>query len=201
MGLEVWVPLDVDGAPAEVKQRSESHLEEMTSEQSRGIQGCFNADPPFCTPESDADFPRLVGQMTFSSRKLPGVQLGTCYDMVSEYFYYFSFIQRYWPRRFIESELWLLKVCYAEQNMGEFIYKYSLVCSIMWPFCTSFLKYILTFTKNDYQFSWHTSSLEIHHFKSNQLLVSSFFQKALLTFNISVFFLLFNSQIWKYADL
>lgn len=86
-------------------------------------------------------------------------------------------------------------------NKWQFICKFFPVSYIIGPSCASFLKYILIFTKNDHRFSWNTGTLEIYHIKSTQLLASSFSQKTLLTFDISVFFLLFNSQTQKYADL
>lgn len=192
--------LEEDRTLVEVEQGSGSLREEMIFGAETWRE--FKCRLPCFTPHPDVDASKFVWQETFPLRNLLGPQLGTCYlnDMVSEYCYHLSFIKKYWLRRIIERTLALKRVL-NWSNIWQFIYTFFPVSSMMGPCCASFLKYILTFTKNDYQFSWNAGTLEIDHDESTWLLASSFPQKALLTFDISVFFLLFNSQTQRYADL
>ena len=74
-----------------------------------------------------------------------------------------------------QGDLLRLKVCYTEQMYGSSFFFF--LTSVMWPCYTSFLKHILSFTKNGYPFSWNTGSLEIYQFEGNHLLASSFFSE------------------------
>ena len=73
----------------------------------------------------------------------------------------------YWPKRFESDSVLNWAKCVG-------VYFLFFLSSIMWPYYTSFLKHILTFTAIGYQFSWNTDNLEIYQFESNQLLASSF---------------------------
>lgn len=192
--------LEEDRTLVEVEQGSGSLREAMIFGAETWRE--FKCRLPCFTPHPHVDASKFVWQETFPLRNLLGAPAG---HMLSKWHGIWILLpslihKKYWPRRIIERTLALKRVL-NWSNIWQFIYTFFPVSSMMGPCCASFLKYILTFTKNDYQFSWNAGTLEIDHDESTWLLASSFPQKALLTFDISVFFLLFNSQTQRYADL
>ena len=74
---------------------------------------------------------------------------------------------------FTKEIYWDWKCAILSKCMGVLFF----LTSVMWPCYTSFLKHILSFTKNGYPFSWNTGNLEIYQFEGNHLLASSFFSE------------------------
>ena len=114
-----------------------------------------------------------VGQETSLVRNLLRVWWGTCYDLVSEYCYYYSLMNICLPSRFIETEI-VLYWANVWEFFCFFFFKLMLCDHVIPAFL---IKHILSFTKNGYPFSWNTGNLEIYQFEGNQLLASSFFSE------------------------